>query len=93
MKTLKIMREEQISNVIWDIREVHLVYSLGGSHLIVKKINDFGFLLFDNIAVVYKQNEEQHKHADNVASNRNKNIKYFKDNIEQARNLLLQFNR
>lgn len=68
----------------WDIRETHLDYSLIGSHLVIANIDNLGLKNTDRVAVVYKNDEEKHKHASTVASNRGGNIKYYKDNIEDA---------
>jgi hypothetical protein len=92
IETIKMMRKEDISNVIWDIREVHLEYSLIESHLIIEQLNEFAIKLTDHVAVVYRNNENQHNRANNVAHNRNRNINYYKDNIEEARKWLYQFN-
>lgn len=92
-ETLQIMRKENISNVIWDIRDVHLEYSLIGSHLIIEKITDFGLRLGDHVAVVYRNNKNQHAHADNVAYNKGLEIKYFRDDLESARKWLSNFDK
>lgn len=90
-ETVKKMREDNISHVIWDIRETHLEYSLIGSHLVIANIANLGLKHTDRVAIVYKHDEEKHKHASTVAANRGGNIQYFKDNIENAQKWLLKF--
>jgi hypothetical protein len=89
-ETVRKMREENITNVIWDIRETNLDYSLVGSHLVIADIAKLELMNTDHVAVVYRNDEDQHKHASNVAFNRSTNIQYFKDNIEDARNWLFK---
>jgi len=74
-----------------DIRETHLEYSLIGSHLVIANIANLGLKHTDRVAIVYKHDEEKHKHASTVAANRGGNIQYFKDNIENAQKWLLKF--
>ena len=90
---LKFMRKENVQNLLCDIRQASVLYSLIGSHTIIEQINHYGFLHTDHAAIVYTHNENQHIHADNVAFNIGLNIKYFKDNIEEAREWLLQFDK
>jgi len=90
---LKLMRNENITNLLCDIREASVLYSLIGSHAIIEQINLYGFQNTDHAAIIYTHNETQHIHADNVAFNKGLNIKYFKDNIEEAREWLLQFDK
>ncbi|MDD4970665.1 MAG: hypothetical protein PHT07_14660 [Paludibacter sp.] len=90
---LKFMREENIPNLLCDIREASVLYSLIGSHTIIEQIHHYGFKHTDHAAIVYTHNENQHIHADNVAFNKGLNIKYFKNDIEEARKWLLQFEK
>ncbi|MDD4970664.1 MAG: hypothetical protein PHT07_14655 [Paludibacter sp.] len=92
-ETVRLMRMENIPNVLWDIRKAFVVYSLIGSHSIIEQIHRFGFISTDHAAVIYRNNENQHGHADNVAFNKNRHIKYFRDDIEEARKWLLQFEK
>lgn len=59
--------------------------------MVIANIADLGLKNTDRVAVVYMHDEEKHKHASTVASNRGGNIKYFKDSIEDARKWLLKF--
>ena len=92
-ETFSLMRSENISNVLLDIREAYVVYSLIGSHSIIEQIHQYGFNSTDHTAIIYRNNEIQHSHADNVVFNKGLNIKYFKDDIEEARKWLLQFEK
>jgi len=84
LETVNVMRKENISDVIWDIREIKLQYSLLKSHLVVLNIANLGFLHTDHLAVVYFHDTEQHEHASNVAINRFPNIRYFYNNLDEA---------
>jgi|GEM_PF-2921193 len=84
METVRRMREDQISKVIWDIREAKLAYLLIGSHQAVLGLEALGVQAQDRIAVIYFHDQEQHQHAKNVAFNRGiLNIDYFQ-NIEDG---------
>jgi hypothetical protein len=91
LETVNVMRKENISDVIWDIREIKLQYSLLKSHLVVINIANLGFLPADHLAVVYLNDTEQHQHASNVAANRFHNIRYFYNNLDEAREWLSSF--
>jgi hypothetical protein len=79
-ETLKAMREHRISKVVWDIREVTLDYSLIGSHSIILDLPSLGVLNTDFIAVIYRQDAEQHEHSSIVAANlAMDNIRYFRE--------------
>jgi len=93
LEGIQIMRAENIPNVLFDIRNANVVYSLIGSHSIIEQIHLYGFQNTDHCAVIYTNNENQHIHADNVAFNKNIHIKYFKDNLEEAQEWLLQFDK
>jgi hypothetical protein len=79
-ETVNTMRRENISKVIWDVRDAELEYSLIGSHQAVLNLEALGVRDTDSIAVIYRNNPEQHEHASVAASNRGiTNIRYFKD--------------
>jgi hypothetical protein len=72
------MRANQLSKVIWDIREAKLDYALIYSHQAVLNLAALGVQPGDYVAVIYFYNQEQHQHAKNVAFNRGiLNIDYF----------------
>lgn len=78
IETVHIMRANQLSKVIWDIREAKLDYALIYSHQAVLNLAALGVQPGDYVAVIYFYNQEQHQHAKNVAFNRGiLNIDYF----------------
>ncbi len=83
-ETLTLARENQITKVIWDIREATLDYSLIRSHAFALDIKSVGVTPSDSVAVVYRNNPEQHEHSSLVLANRGiTNVRYFTD-IEEA---------
>ena len=89
VETVRKMREDNVSKVIWDIREAELGYSLVGSHLAVLNLAALGIKNGDYVAVIYFHNQKQHEHAKNVAYNRGiTNLGYFL-NIEEGLNWLI----
>jgi len=79
-ETVNTMRRENISKVLWDVRETELEHSLIGSHQAIVNLEALGVRRTDSIAVVYKNNSEQHEYASVVASNRGiTNVRYFND--------------
>ena len=89
VETVHKMRDNNITKVIWDIREAELDYPLIHSHLAVLNLAALGVKKEDCVAVIYFHNKEQHEHTKNVAYNRNiSNIDYFQ-NIEDGINWLI----
>jgi hypothetical protein len=89
METVRKMRHDQISKVIWDIREAKLAYPLIGSHQAVLNLGTLGVQSQDRVAVIYFHDQKQHQHAKNVAFNRGiLNIDYFQ-NLEEGIQWLL----
>jgi len=89
METVHKMRDNDISKVIWDIREAKLDYSLIDSHLVVLNLAALGIKNKDRIAVIYFHNQKQHEHAKTVANNRVvSNLDYFQ-NIDDGINWLI----
>ncbi|MCE9500511.1 MAG: hypothetical protein K8R21_08445 [Leptospira sp.] len=88
-EAVAIMREEKVPNFLWDIRNATMLYPLIESHNVVQKGPAFGITNSDRVAVVFKNNMEQHEHAATVAFNRGLNVKYFKIDIEKAIQWLL----
>jgi hypothetical protein len=89
--TVAFVRKENIPRLIWDVRDTHLEYSLTGSHIIITQLKDFGLTFTDHLAIVYKNDKEQHQHGVTAALNRYNNVMGFYDDIEAARKWLLQF--
>ena len=84
LETVGFMRDNNISKVIWDIREAPLDYALIYSHLAVLNLAALGVRKGDYVAVIYFHNKEHHQHAQNVAFNRGViNVNYFQ-NIEEG---------
>lgn len=80
LETLNAMRARHIQYVLWDIREAILDYSLIGSHMAVLNLKALGVSDQEFIAVLYKNNADQHEHASKVAHNRGiVNIAYFRE--------------
>ena len=88
VETVQRMRENNLSKVIWDIREAELDYSLIHSHMVVLNLAALGITSKDYVAVIYFHNQEQHEHAKTVAYNRSIfNLDYFQD-IQEGINWL-----
>ena len=84
VETVRKMRDNKLSKVIWDIRKAELDYSLIHSHLVVLNLAALGIKNEDYVAVIYFHNQEQHEHAKTVSQNRGVfNLGYFK-NIEEG---------
>ncbi len=84
LETLNLARENQITKVIWDIREASLDYSLIRSHAFALDIKAVGITPSDSVAVVYRNNAEQHEHSSLVLATRGiTNVRYFTD-FEEA---------
>jgi hypothetical protein len=83
-ETVEKMREEDISMVTWDIRETKLEYYLMKA-IRIADLAKFELMNTDHVAVIYRNDAEQYKHASNVDFNRSINIYYFKDDLEAAR--------
>lgn len=78
VETIRKLRDNNISKVIWDLREAELDYSLIQSHMVVLNLPALGVKKEDYVAVIYFHNQEQHEHAQTVALNRSIfNLKYF----------------
>ena len=89
IETVQKMRDNDVSKVIWDIREATLDYSLIDSHLVVLNVAALGIKNKDCVAVIYFHNKEQHEHAKTVANNRVvSNLDYFQ-NIDDGINWLI----
>jgi hypothetical protein len=90
-ETVAFARKECIQRVIWDVRDTKLEYSLTGSHIVMEKLKEFGLTYTDRLAIVYKNDRLQHEHGANVAYNRYNNVTVIYDDLEAAREWLLQF--
>jgi hypothetical protein len=79
-ETIRAMRQNPISNAIWDLRGAKLANSLIGSHLAVLDLPCLGLKKADSIALVFAHDREQHRHAKTVAHSRGiTNINNFTD--------------
>jgi len=81
----RICRENNITRLIFDVREAELSYSLVDSHQAVLNLSELGMTKSDYAAVIYSDNnKEQLEHAKNVAYNRGVfNINFFQ-NLEEG---------
>jgi hypothetical protein len=78
--TLDAARANGIRHVLWDLRDAELAYPLIASHVMVKNLGRLGVEAEDSVAILYRNNAEQHEHAKTVAANRGiTNVAYFKD--------------
>lgn len=84
LDTLKVMRKHNIRKTICDIREVKLAYSLISSHNVILSLGNMGLEINDFVAVIYRNDKDQHEHSARVAMNRGMvNLHYFTD-MEEA---------
>lgn len=78
--TADVARAHGIRHVLWDLRDAELAYPLITSHMMVKNLDLLGVEAEDSVAILYRNNAEQHEHARTVAANRGiTNVAYFKD--------------
>ncbi len=89
VETTGIMKENQLSKILWDIRETQLDYSLIGSHTVIMNLEALGLKRDNFVAVIYFHNQEQHEHAKITARNRGiLNIGYFMNILDGIQWLL-----
>jgi hypothetical protein len=80
VETNRKRMENNISKVIWDIREANFGYSLIGTHQVVLDISNYDIPKNVYFAIIYFHNKEQNEHAKTVANNRGLiNLGYFQD--------------
>lgn len=79
------LRRRKATLVLWDIRETILKDSLIQSHRFMEELPSLGIRRSEFVAVLYRNNADQHRHSANVAANRGfGNVQYFYEDLPGA---------